>query len=161
MFFSVWLCVHIRWLEWPRLVHFTSLNQALFSKPQSPSGPTKPSWGKMWPGDKAAEHSKMDTLSLFCFYFLYFFISFLSFYSHVVHSLLSLPRTSSFVFYFFYKYISIYIIGIFWFILFFHFRPSPLPPYPFSPPLQLQLVCGWAGFSAAMRAPIPPKMAVT
>lgn len=62
-----------------QLLHYTSLSQALFSKPLSPIGPTPPSRGEC-----AQENSPLNlprwTPCLFLFIFLFFSVCFLSYF---------------------------------------------------------------------------------
>ena len=88
-----------------QLLHYTSLSQALFSKPLSPIGPTQPSRGEC---DQENSPLSLPRWTPCLFLFIYFFLFglFPFILSHVVHSLLSLSRKlqylliSSFVFIF-------------------------------------------------------------
>lgn len=112
------------------LHYYTSLSQALFSKPLSPIGPTQPSRGEC-----DQENSPLNlprwTPCLFLFFFIFFLLKFFSFglfpfiLSHVVHSLLSLSRILQYC-----LSLALCLYLLFWFVVLIIVQP-PHPPLSF------------------------------
>lgn len=126
-FFSVWLCVHIRWLDWPS--RNTSLSQALFSKPLSPIGPPQPSRGNVTRRIARWTFQDGHLVSFFFFSFGLFFsyspiLSNLRCLYLVVHYCLSLA-------------LCLYLLFL---VCCFDYCPTPTPSLF---PLQLHLVCDY------------------
>lgn len=131
--FSVWLCVHIRWLDWPSRYTTLAWVRHCFPSHYPRSGQRSLQGGNVT-GRIAAEPSKMDTLSLFI-YFSFLFGLFPFILSHVVHSLLSLSRNYSYC-----LSLALFLYLLFWFVVLIFVQP---PPPSLSLLLQLQLVCDW------------------
>lgn len=119
-----------------QLLHYTSLSQALFSKPLSPIGPAQPSRGEC-----DQENSPLNlprwTPCLFWFCFLFYFsflVCFLSYSPMLSNSdCLYLESTVMLI-------CSVVLYLLFWFVVLIIVQP-PQPPLSFL--LQLQLVCDW------------------
>lgn len=122
-----------------QLLHYTSLSQALFSKPLSPIGPTQPSRGEC-----DQENSPLSlprwTPCLFLFIFLFFLVCFLSYFP-MLSTLYCLylekkkKKTTTVLL------ISSVVFYICYFGLLFWLLSNPHPPLSFL--LQLRLVCDW------------------
>lgn len=97
--FSVWLCVHIRWLDWPSCYTTLAWVRHCFPSHYPPDRANAAFKGECHP-----ENSQLNlprwTPCLFFFYFIFYFpfifglFTFILF--HFVHSLLSLLRNYSF-----------------------------------------------------------------
>ena len=119
-----------------QLLHYTSLSQALFSKPLSPIGPTQPSRGNVT--RRIARWAFQDGhLVSFYFIFLFFLVCFLSYF----------PMLSTFYCLYLEKkklqYLLISSVVFIFVILVCCFDYCPTPHPPLSLLLQLQLVCDW------------------
>ena len=118
-----------------QLLHYTSLSQALFSKPLSPIGPTQPSRGNVTRRIARWTFQDGHLVSFFFYFFIFIFLFSVCFpfiLSHVVQSLLSLPRNCSYL-----SRCVLYLLFLFVILII----VQPLPPSLFL--LQLQLVCDW------------------
>jgi len=115
-----------------QLLHYTSLSQALFSKPLSPIGPTQPSRGNVTRRIACWTFQDGHLVSFYFFCFFFWFVSFHTFpccpLSTVSLYKLQYCLSLAFVFYICY-------FGLFWLL------SNPPPPSLFL--LQLRLVCGW------------------
>lgn len=116
-----------------QLLHYTSLSQALFSKPLPPDRANAAFKGECDP-----ENSQLNlprwTPCLFFFIFIFFIFRLFPFtLFHFVHSLLSLFRNYSFCWS-----VALCLSLLFLFVILVVVQPPPLPSL-----LLLQLVCGW------------------
>lgn len=113
-----------------QLLHYTSLSQALFSKPLSPIGPTQPSRGEC-----DQENSPLSlprwTPCLFLFIFLFFLVCFLSYFPMLstFYCLLSRKKKKQ------YCLISsvVFLYLLFWFVVLIIVQPpTPLSLFCYS-----------------------------